>query len=56
MTEEHLYLAEYRTSETDKWMTVIRTIACSEGRLDDDRLKRLEEVLARAKTMDEAWI
>jgi len=54
MTEEPLYLAEYRTSETDKWMKVLRAIACTEGRLDEDRLKRLEEVLARAKTMDEA--
>lgn len=54
MTEEPLYLAEYRTWETDKWMTVIKAIACTEGLLDEEWLKRLEAVLARAKTIDEA--
>jgi len=48
------YLSIYRHGEDESWKMVIRALARAQGRLGDDKLKRLEEILARSADMDEA--
>lgn len=46
-------LSIYTKPEDQTWKTVIRTLARAEGKFDEEKLKLLEEILARAKNMDE---
>jgi len=62
--EEEKHLAEYRKAipyltvysapQDESWKMAIRAIARIQGRLEEEKLRRLEEILARAKNMDEA--
>jgi len=62
--EEQRHLAEYRkaipyltiysSGQDESWKTAIRAIARIQGHLEEEKLRRLEEILARAKNMDEA--